>query len=483
MNTSSSISRVGPQNAGADDIAFLSAAELASCYASGALSPVEVADALLDRAERVHADLRVISHLDRAATLAMARAAEARWRAGAPLGPLDGMPVTVKDLVAMAGWPLGRGSAAMVGDPPATADAPAVTRLREAGAVFLARTTAPDMGAQIVTRNAVQGVALNPHDRSRSPGGSSGGAAVALATGLGPIALGTDGAGSIRVPAAWTGVFGLKPSFGRVPAYPASVFSPHSVAGPMARTVQDAEALLAVLAQPDPRDAFALQDRYGTGASGRIDLAGLRVGVTPDFGIAGPTVDPDLAAAVLRAAAALEAAGARVEMVEPAWPCPPIEPFQVLWEATYAGFLAVTYPPEKVARMDPLLLAIAERGRSIDMIAYHRALAGRAHLTNAAFSLFQEVDLLLGPVTPCPPPLAADGAPPGCIPGDWSWCPFTYLWNMTGQPAASVPMGLDHRGLPTSVQIVGWIADEAKILAAARALEAAIPPIRAPQSW
>lgn len=460
-----------------DDIAFLTAGDLQRLYRSRALSPVEVAEALLARIDHFR-PLNAFVHLDPPATLAMARAAESRWRSGDPLGPLDGAPATIKDLLAVAGWPLTRGSPALVGDPAPSEDAPAVARLREAGAVFLGKTATPDAGSRIVTRSLVHGVTLNPYDLSRTPGGSSGGAAAALAVGLGAVAIGTDGAGSIRIPAAWTGTFGLKPSFGRVPAVPPSLFAPHSVSGPMARTVADATALLSVLSRPEPRDPFALTVPFDPGEAGRGALAGLRVGVTTDFGVASPSIDPDAAAAVRAAANILEAAGADVREVAPTWPCPPLDSFLVLWEATYAGFLDTSYTPEKAARMDPHLLAIAARGRGIDMATYHRALAQRGALTAAARRLFLDIDLLVGPVMPCPPPLAAEDAPEGCTPGDWSWCPFTYLWNMTGQPAASAPMGLDRGGLPVGVQIVGWIGQEAKVLAAASALEAATPPSR-----
>jgi aspartyl-tRNA(Asn)/glutamyl-tRNA(Gln) amidotransferase subunit A len=462
-----------------DDIAFLTATELCELYRRRMLSPVEVARALLDRIDHF-AVLNTFVHLDPQATLAMAVAAESRWRSGEPLGPLDGVPATIKDLLAVAGWPLTRGSPALVGDPAPGEDAPAVARLREAGAVFLGKTATPDAGSQIVTRSLVHGVTLNPYDLSRTPGGSSGGAAAALAAGLGPIAIGTDGAGSIRIPAAWTGVFGLKPSFGRVPAFPPSLFAPHSVSGPMARCVSDATALLLVLSRPEPRDPFAMTTAFDAAAAATGALGGLRVGVTADFGVATPPIDADAAAAVRSAANVLAAAGADVREVAPAWPCPPLDPFRVLWEATYAGFLDTSYSPQKAARMDPHLLAIAARGRGIGMASYHRALAQRGALTAAARRLFLEIDLLVGPVMPCPAPLAAEDAPEGCTPGDWAWCPFTYLWNMTGQPAASAPMGLDRAGLPVGVQLVGWMGQEAKVLAAASALEAATPLSRPP---
>jgi aspartyl-tRNA(Asn)/glutamyl-tRNA(Gln) amidotransferase subunit A len=403
----------------------------------------------------------------------MAKHSEARWRAGVPLGPLDGVPVTIKDLVAVAGWPLVRGSPALKDDPPAAADAPAVARLREAGCVFLGKTATPDAGSKIVTRSLVHGVTRNPYDLNRTPGGSSGGAAVALALGLGPLALGTDGAGSIRIPAAWTGTYGLKPSFGRVPIFPPSLFMPHSVVGPMARSVNDAMQMLSVLSTPEPRDPYAWPVPFDLARASSPSVRALRIGVTADFGVTTPPIARSLADAVAQAAEALRLAGAHLVEVAPRWPCDPYEPFMVFWEANYAGLLATAYPPEKSARMEPELRAIAERGERIDIVTYHRALSQRQALAAASQGLFAELDLLLGPVMPCAPPLIATDAPEGFVAGDWRWCPFTYLWNMTGQPAASVPWGVDELGLPRGVQLVGRTGAEPDVIRASRVVEAA----------
>jgi aspartyl-tRNA(Asn)/glutamyl-tRNA(Gln) amidotransferase subunit A len=443
------------------------------------VSPVEVASVLLDRIEQLDPYVNAFVFIDRTSTLAAAALSEQRWRRGAPLSALDGVPVTIKDLIAVRGWPLVRGSLALRDTAPPAEDAPAVARLREAGAVLLGKTATAEAGCKIVTRSPAHGVTRNPYDLARTPGGSSGGAAAALALGLGPLALGSDGAGSIRIPAAWTGLFGLKPSFGRVPIYPPSVFMPHSVVGPMAREVGSALTMLAIIAMPEPRDPYALPYHFDAERAALASVTGLRIGVTSDFGMRCTWTDPPLLAAVRSAAAQLERAGATVEEVEPAWPCDPYEPFMVLWEGTYAGFLPNSYAPDAIALMDPDLQAIAQRGSSIDMIRYHKALMQRLALAAASRSLFSKFDLLLGPVMPCGAPELVRDAPEGFEPGDWRWCPFTYLWNMTGQPAASVPWGPGPDGQPIGVQCVGRIGAEPDILRAASALQAAWPaPMR-----
>jgi aspartyl-tRNA(Asn)/glutamyl-tRNA(Gln) amidotransferase subunit A len=462
-----------------EDIPYASCAALSGAFRDGRVSPVEVAKTLLARIERLNPLVNAFVFTDPESTLAAAAESEARWRQGRPRSRLDGVPITIKDLVAVAGWPLVRGSVALRGSAPPAEDAPAVTRLRAAGAILLGKTATPEAGCKIVTRSAVHGVTLNPYDLTRTPGGSSGGAASALALGLGPLALGTDGAGSIRIPAAWTGVFGLKPSFGRVPIFPPSVFMPHSVLGPMARDVQSARLLLEVISQPEARDPYALSYPFDAARAASQSVAGLRIGVTENFGVCSPPIDSAIQAAVRSAAAQLERQGARIKPLEPDWPMDPFEPFMVFWESTYAGFLPNNYSATAIALMDPDLQAIARRGAAIDIIQYHKALMQRIALAAHARSIFMDFDLLLGPVMPCGPPTIARDAPEGFEPGDWRWCPFTYLWNMTGQPAASVPWTTGPDGLPIGVQLVADVGAEADIFRAAAALESdATAPIR-----
>lgn len=307
-----------------DDIAWMTAAELLARYRGRSLSPVEAVDALLARIDRMQPEFNAFVHLDPERTRAQARESEARWADGAPKGRLDGVPVSVKDLVLAAGWPTLRGSRAVDPAGPWTDDAPAVARLREHGAVLLGKTATPEFGHKGVTHSELCGVTRNPWDREKTPGGSSGGAGAALAAGLGPLAIGTDGGGSIRIPAAFCGVFGIKPTFGRVPAWPASPYGTLSHVGPMARTAADAAAMLSVMAEPDPRDWFALPpDGADYAASLDLPLDGWRVAWSRALGRAGARLDAEVEEACAAAARRFAELGAVVEEADPDWPYDP----------------------------------------------------------------------------------------------------------------------------------------------------------------
>ncbi len=453
-----------------DDVAWLSAVELTAAYRQGTLSPLTVAGLLLDRIAALNPLVNAVVHLDRETTLGMAAAAAARYAAGTPLSALDGVPVTIKDLSAVAGWPLRRGSRTTARAPVAH-DTPAVARLREAGAVFLAKTATPEGGCMVVTRSAVHGVTANPYDITKTPGGSSGGAGAALAMGFGPLALGSDGAGSIRIPAAYTNVFGLKPGFGRVPAFPPDMDMPMSVVGPLARRVADAALMLAVISGAEPRDPFAwpvpftLPDDLAA-----PDLRGLRVAVSPRLGCTSSLEDDEADSLVAGAGPILAAAGAAVFADDPLWPVDPYQPFRILWESGCALSVSAHAPAQRHL-LEPLLLKIAETGSKVDLAAYNAALQQRLNLTVAAQAFFKRYDLLLGPVMPVPAFDVTRIVPPGFADEDWRWCPYTYPWNLTGQPAASVPIGFTAAGLPVGVQIIGRLGQEANILRAAAAIE------------
>ena len=448
--------------------ADLGVAELASLFRCGALSPVEAAEAALQRIDDFDDSVNAFVYCDRATTLAMAQASCERFRSGRPLGLLDGIPTSIKDLTPVAGWPLRRGSLALDTTTLAPEDSPPVARLREAGAVFVGKTATPESGSRIVTRSAVHGTTRNPYALDKTPGGSSGGAAAALALGMGTLALGTDGAGSIRIPAAFCNLVGLKPSFGRVPSFPPSFFMPHSVIGPMARRVADVVAMLEIMARPEPRDPYAWPLPFDPlrAAEGPADL---RVAISPTLGGLGQP-DRETEAAIWAVAEALANSGALVEEADPEWPADPYETFMVFWEATYAGFVD-SYAPEQVELMDPLLREIAARGRSIDILRYHRALAGRLTITAAAQAFFSRYHAVLTPVMPGPAFDLQAEAPPGEVPDDWRWCPFTYLFNMSGQPAISVPADFTSDGLPIGVQLAGKVGQEETLLALATAVE------------
>lgn len=458
-------------HAPSEEVAFLEARALAAAFAARALSPVEVASVLVDRIAALDGPVNCIVHLDRDATLAEARAAEARWQAGAPLSPLDGVPITVKDLVNLTGRPKRRGSRLFDPDLKMTEDAPCVARLREAGAVFLAKTATPEAGCKIVTRSAIHGATANPYDLARTPGGSSGGASAALAMGFGPLAVGTDGAGSIRIPAAFTNVYGIKPGFGRVPASP-DIDAPHSVIGPMSRTVADAALMLDVMSRPEPRDPYMWPVPFALpGDLDDPDLSGVRIAASPRLGMPGtPLIDPETDRLVAEAGPLLADAGAIVDAVDPVWPVDPFLPFRVFWETGCSVAVAFT-DPEKRALLDPLILSVARDGEKVDVPGFHRALAGRQAVAAAAKAFFNRFDLLIGPVMPAPAFSVDRDTPEGWPAEDWSWCPYTYPWNMTGQPAASVPIGFTAAGLPVGVQIIGAVGAEELVLRASAAIE------------
>ena len=457
------------------DIAFASALDLAELYRKRALSPVETAEALLARIDALQPKLNAFCVVDRDGALAAARAAEERWRKSEPLSPLDGAPVTIKDLVLMRGFATRRGSL-LVDPAPDTEDAPAVARLREAGAVILGKTTTPEFGWKAIGDSPLTGITRNPWDLARTPGGSSAGAAAACAAGLGPLHIGSDGAGSIRIPAAFTGIFGIKASFGRVPAYPFSPMGLLSNVGPMARNVRDAAALLNLLARPDDRDPYALpQDGrdYLDGIDGGV--GGLRIAYSPDLGYA--RVDPEIAACCAAAARRFEELGATVDEIGESFPSPRAA-LLTLWEAGAARLLA-SFPAEKRSLCDPGLIAVAAEGERISALEYVGADMARTTLGLQMAAFHRRYDLLLTPMMPVPAlPVGQDLNDPATENHWVDWSPFSYPFNMTRQPAASIPCGLTSAGLPIGLQIVGPLYAEDRVLRAARAFEQTQPERR-----
>ena len=455
------------------DLALLPATELLAGYRARRFSPVEVVAAVLDRIDRHDGDLNAFRLVDAPAARAAAQASEARWQRGEPQGLLDGVPTTVKDLVLAKGWSTLRGSRAISPDQPWDEDAPSVARLREAGAILLGKTTTPEFGWKGVTDSPLTGVTRNPWDRSRTPGGSSGGAAVAAAAGMGALHIGTDGGGSIRIPAAFTGIFGLKPTFGRVPAYPASPFGTLAHLGPMTRTVGDAALMLTVLSRPDPRDWYALPPAGIDYRDGLEDgVRGLRIAFAPT--LAGAPVDPAVAAAVAAGARLLGELGARVEPVDSPLP----DSDAIFRDHWFPGAAAVlrTFGAEQRRQMDPGLIEIAGQGEQIGLAAYFAAVKQREALGQRMNLFHQQWDLLVTPTIPITAFAAGRETPLGAVGERWVyWTPFTYPFNLTRQPAATVPCGLDPQGLPIGLQIVGPLYQDALVLRAARAFEAARP--------
>ena len=459
-------------------LAELTCADLERRYRRGELSPVEVARDCLARID-ANAALNAFLAVEPDGVLAAAGQSEARWRAGDPLGPLDGVPASIKDNIWVKGLPTRRGS--KTSDPtPAPVDSPAVARLREQGAVILGKTCMPEHGWIGVCHSPLTGITRNPWNPEYTPGGSTGGGAVAALLGLGLIHLGTDGAGSLRIPAAFTGVFGMKPSFGRVPVHPALLLNVLSHQGPITRTVADAALMLSAIAQPDARDMAACNTPAPDFTAGLDDgVRGLRVAFSPRLGHVA-TLDPEIEAAARQAALVLQGQGAVLEEADP-----PLARARELIRAMWwpvATAIVDAVPPARRTEMDPALLAIAERGRRFAVADYLAAYAARAELHTAMLHFHARYDLLLTPTMPVTALKVARAMPErGDFGDDWlDWSPYTYPFNLTQQPAASVPSGLARNGLPMGVQIAGALRADHLVLRAARVIERALPMARPP---
>jgi aspartyl-tRNA(Asn)/glutamyl-tRNA(Gln) amidotransferase subunit A len=456
------------------DIADLTAADLLRLYRRRDLSPVEVTRNTLARIERFNPIINAFLLVDAKGALAAARESEARWAKAEPQGLVDGVPATVKDNVWAKGWPCRRGSA-VTDDKPMTADAPSVARLRENGAVILGKTTLPEFGWIGVCHSPLTGVTRNPWNLDHTPGGSSGGAAAAALLNLGWLHIGTDGAGSIRIPAAFTGVFGIKPHYGRVAAYPASPFTVLAHQGPLTRTVSDAALMLSVIAGPDERDMTAWNTPAPDFRLGLEEgVRGLRIAWSPRLGYVA-RVDPEVEAAAAAAAQVFADLGAHVEAVDPDLPDSG-ETIRTIWGAISATIVDAI-PARDRDRMDPGFVRLAAHGRRHSLADYLAAYTRRSEFANAMARFHERYDLLLTPQMAVPAIEAGLEAPAdGSYSDAWiEWSPFTYPFNLTQQPAASVPCGFTADGLPLALQIVGPARNDALVLRAARAFESARP--------
>ncbi len=455
-------------------IESLDGAGLAARYRDGSLSPVEVVRDVIARLDAAEPAVNAFMLVDREGALSAAGESEARWRAGAPRGEADGLPFTVKDNIALEGFPSRRGSLTSTAAP-ATENAPIVDRLIEAGCVPIGKTTLPEFGWKGLGDSPLSGVTRNPWDVSATTGGSSAGAAAAAALNLGIFHIGTDGAGSIRIPASFCGVYGLKPSWGRVPASPPSPFAPVAHLGPMTRTVRDAALMLRLIAAPDPRDMTAMTEPPPDYLAGLEDgIRGLRVAWSPRLGYV-RHVDPEVAALTRDAARAFADLGAVVEEADPGFE-DPAEILDTIWRV---GAWCATRPVSEAARaqMEPPLLAEAEAGSRIATPDYVAALSARSALSLRMARFHERYDLLLTPTIATPAFAVSHLTPPdGAFGSHWiGWTPFSYPFNLTLQPAATVPCGLTGNGLPVGLQIVGAMNRDALVLRASRAFEAAHP--------
>ena len=452
------------------DLLDFDGVSLLAAFRRRTASPREAVAAALDAAERFNPVVNAFCLLDRDGAVAAASASEERWSRGRPKGPLDGLPVTVKDNLLWAGHPTRRGS--QTTDPaPAVENAPAVDRLLEAGAIPIGKTTLPEFGWKGLGDSPLYGPARNPWNTALTTGGSSAGAAAAAALNLGVMHLGTDGAGSVRIPASFCGVYGLKPSYGRVPAFPPTPFAIVSHLGPLTRTVADAALLLRVIAGRDPRDITAL---HAGGPDPGVDLdggiRGLRVAWSPRLGYV-DMLDPEVEALTAGAARAFEEGGAVVEEADPGFP-DPIEMLETLWRVG-AWSVVRAIPEPRREELDPGFLALAEAGRAIGGADFVAAANARNALFAALSRFHERYDLLLTPSIATPAFAVNHDAPPdGRFGPNWlAWTPYSYPFNLTLQPAASLPCGLTAAGLPVGLQVVGPALRDDLVLRASRAFE------------
>ncbi|MEH6475740.1 MAG: amidase [Sneathiella sp.] len=458
-----------------NELAFYTAEQLLAGYENGDISPVEATKAALDQIAKYDSKLNAFVFVDEEGAMASAKASEARWKKGKPAGLVDGIPTTVKDIMLMKGFATRKGSKLTDPNTPDAVDAPAVERLREQGAVFLGKTTTPEYGWKGVTDSPLSGITRNPWNPEKTPGGSSGGASAACASGMGVLHTGSDGGGSVRIPAAFTGIFGLKPSFGRVPVWPASAFGTVSHVGPMTRTVADGALMLDVMKGYDSRDWYALQSNdlmYRNMLEG--SLKGKKIAYSRTLGYA--VVDPEIIAAVDAAVDLFRELGADVEEVDPGFESP-LEVFGKLWQG--GAYFAMQNVDEKhLALLDPGLQQVVENGSKITLPEYLEASVERAELGAKMRAFHDKYELLLTPslsVTAFDVGMLAPNQM-GDDTANWAdWTPFSYPFNLTQQPACSVPCGLSSDGLPIGLQIVGPMHRDDLVLQAAAAFERVSP--------
>jgi len=459
----------------ASDLHWRTALDLAASVRGKEISPVEVVEALLARIEALNPRLNAFCLVTADVARAAAREAEIAVMKGEPLGPLHGVPFSAKDVLYTRGVRTTGGSR-LFADLIPEHDVIPVGRLRAGGAPLLGKTNTPEFGHKPVTDNPLFGVTRNPWNLELTPGGSSGGAAAAVAAGLGPLALGTDGGGSVRIPAACCGVYGFKPSYGRVPQYPGFPgWERVSHVGPITRTVRDAAAMLDVIAGVDDRDRESLPTEAGSWLDACDEgIKGLHVAWTPDLGYA--RVDPRVLAVCEDAAAEFESLGCHVEVVNPGWESQE-EAFSTIVAAQFHAAWADRLASSE-ASMDPTLAKFVQHGAKVSARDYLSAWARVDAFWTEVRAFLERFDLLLTP-TLAAPPFAATARPPREIDGErvsaLGWMPFTYPFNLTGQPAASVPAGATDDGAPVGLQIVGQRLADRTVLAASAAFEAIRP--------
>jgi Asp-tRNA(Asn)/Glu-tRNA(Gln) amidotransferase A subunit family amidase len=462
----------------ATELCFTPATELAARIRRKELSPVEVFDAFAARIEALNPKLNAFCTLVLDRAREEARQAEAAVVRGDPLGPIHGLPVGIKDLVPTAGIRTTFGSKLYAENVP-QADAEVVRRIRAAGGIIVGKTTTPEFGHKGVTDSPLFGVTRNPWNLDRTPGGSSGGAGAAVAAGMVPLADGSDGGGSIRIPASFCGIFGHKPSYGLVSRAPTlDYFTTLSHLGPMTRTVADGVLFLKAMAGYDYKDPYSLPfpaEQLDGVLAGAESLKGVKIAWSPDLGYA--PVEPEVLDLTRSAVAAFEELGAVVEEANPGFENP-LPAFEVLFNIFMAERV-ICYLPDRQADIDPTLLKIVERALGFTAVDYGKAQIRRSRLYEQCVAFFEKYDLLLTPTMPMPA-FEVGVYPPKLVGGveldeSLGWTPFTFPFNLTNQPAASVPAGWTRDGLPVGLQIVGGPRQDLLVLRAAAAFERVRP--------
>ena len=457
------------------DLADLTAVELLRKYRDRTLSPVEYFDWLEKHVAAWEPKLQALYLYRPEVGRAEAKASAARWAKGAPKGPLDGVPVTVKELIATKGDPVPLGSAATT-LVPAADDAPAPARLREDGAIIFAKTTCPDYAMLSSGISSFHPLTRNPWDFSKNPGGSSSGTAAAGAAGYGPLHVGTDIGGSIRLPSGWCALFGLKPSYGRVPVDP---FYFGRVAGPMTRTVEDSALMMATLSRPDWRDAMSLPPADISWLDLKTDVKGKRIGLMMNPGC-GLAVEGEVRDAVIVAAKKFEQAGAVVTEVEPVLTRAMLDGLDDFWRARLWSDIE-GFDPATRGKILPYILRWAEKGAKVSGVAVIRGYSQTNEMRKAAARLFETVDLVLSPTAPVVAFPAEWASPINDPERPFEHIAFTLPWNMAENPAASINCGFTKAGLPIGLQIVGPRFDDLAVLQVAKLYETWRGPITWPK--
>ena len=460
-----------------NEIYKLSAFELTNLYKDKALSPVEASKSVLERIKKIDKDINAYVFIDEDKALKEAKESEKRWMDNSPKGKLDGVPTSIKDLLLTKGWPTLRGSKTIKKEDDWDDDAPVTARLKEAGAILLGKTTTPEFGHRGTTQSPLTAITRNPWSLDLTSGGSSGGSSSAVASGMGPLSIGTDGGGSVRIPCSFTGIFGIKPTFGKIPAWPLSPFGTIANLGPMTRTVHEGAILFSVISSPDWRDWHA-DSHMDSNFIERLSegIKGKKIAYCPDFGmekfIKNKLVQSDVDRTIKRTVKLLELAGAKIEQVNIEWEYDPKKAFHVLWTSG-AAFLSRNFTKEQFSKLDPVFREFCEIGKTHSLFDRLEVEASRGSNGTVINKIFQKFDYIVGPTMPITAFSAEKLVPDGFGNNLFDWTPFTYPFNMTCHPAATVNCGFVE-GLPVGFQIIAKPNADGDVFVCAATVETAV---------